>query len=105
MKQTHIQLTTFINNATLDKNIELHAEELRQYVQLTAYINNATINHTFLDKNIELHAEELRQCTGRNTEAEWKELAPSLYNKYIDAVRRREQVQYEYQMHMRSLRK
>lgn len=45
------------------------------------------MNQTFLDKDIELHAEELRQCTGRNTEAEWKELAPSLYDKYIKVVR------------------
>lgn len=77
----------------------------QHYVQFTAYINSVTINHTFLDKDIELHAEELRQCTGRNTEAEWKELAPSLYDKYIKVVRQREQERYEYQMHMRSLQK
>ena len=75
------------------------------HVQFTTYINNVTINHSFLDKDIELHAEELRQCTERNTEAEWKELAPSLYNKYIEAVRRRDQARYDYQMHMRSLQK
>lgn len=105
MNQTHIKITTFINNATLDKNIEHIAEELRQYVQFTAYSNSVTINHTFIDKDIELHAEELRQCTGRNTEAEWKELAPSLYNKYIEAVMRREQVRHDYQMYRRSLKK
>ena len=77
----------------------------QHHVQFTEYINSVTINHSFLDKDIELHAEELRQCTGRNTEAEWKELAPSLYNKYIKAVRRQEQVQHDYQMHMRSLKK
>ena len=77
----------------------------QHHVQFTAYINSVTINHTFLDKDIELHAEELRQCTGRNTEAEWKELAPSLYNKYIEAVRQREQVRHDYQMHTRSLQK
>ena len=63
------------------------------------------MNQTFLDKDIELHAEELRQCTGRNTEAEWKELAPSLYDKYINAIKRRDQVEHDYQMHMRSLQK
>ena len=77
----------------------------QHHVQFTAYINSVTINHTFLDKDIELHAEELRQCTGRNTEAEWKELAPSLYDKYIKVVRQREQERYEYQMHTRSLQK
>ena len=77
----------------------------QHHVQFTAYINSATMNHSFLDKDIELHAEELRQCTGRNTEAEWKELAPSLYDKYIKVVRQREQERYEYQMHMRSLQK
>ena len=77
----------------------------QHHVQFTTFINNATINHSFLDKDIELHAEELRQCTGRNTEAEWKELAPSLYDKYIKVVRQREQERYEYQMHTRSLQK
>ena len=74
-------------------------------IKITTFINNATFNHSFLDKDIELHAEELRQCTGRNTEAEWKELAPSLYDKYIKVVRQREQERYEYQMHTRSLQK
>ena len=77
----------------------------QNHVKFTAYINSVTINYTFIDKDIELHAEELRQCTGRNTEAEWKELAPSLYNKYIDAVMRREQVRHDYQMYRRSLKK
>ena len=63
------------------------------------------MKQTFLDKDIELHAEELRQCTSRNTEAEWKELAPSLFDKYIKVVRQREQERYEYQMHTRSLQK
>ncbi len=75
------------------------------HIKITAYINSVTTNYTFIDKDIELHAKELRQCTGRNTEAEWKELAPSLYNKYIEAVMRREQVQHDYQMYMRSLKK
>lgn len=75
------------------------------YIKITAYINSVTTNYTFIDKDIELHAEELRQCTGRNTEAEWKELAPSLYNKYIEAVMRREQVRHDYQMYRRSLKK
>ena len=71
------------------------------HVQFTTYINNVTINDSFLDKNIELHAEELRQCTGRNTEAEWKELAPSLYDKYIKVVRQREQEQKRERMRER----
>ncbi len=75
------------------------------HIKITAYINSVTINYTFIDKDIELHAEELRQCTGRNTEAEWKELAPSLYDKYIKVVRQREQERYEHQMHTRSLQK
>ncbi len=60
-------------------------------------------NCPFYKKDIELHAEELRNCTGRNTEAEWKVLHPSLYAEYIKAIRGRDLARTEYIIHMKSI--
>ena len=56
-------------------------------------------------KNIELHAEELRNCTGKNTEAEWEVLHPSLYAEYIKAIRRRDLARTEYIIDMKNISK
>ena len=62
-------------------------------------------NCPFYKKDIELHAEELRNCTGKNTEAEWEVLHPSLYAEYIKAIRRRDLARTEYIIHMKNISK
>ena len=84
-------------------------------IRMIVFANKAVNGHRFIEENlfdsncpfykkdIELHAEELRNCTGRNTEAEWKVINPSLYAEYIKAIRRRDSARAKYNNNIKSI--
>ena len=97
------------NQQRLDKLMQSHyCQERCSMTTLTNYHFEENLfdsNCPFYKKDIELHAEELRNCTGRNTEAEWEVINPSLYAEYIKAIRRRDSARAEYNSHMNSISK
>jgi len=97
------------NQQRLDKLMQSH---YRQENDSITNLTNYRFEENLFDsscpsykKNIELHAEELRNCTGKNTEAEWEVLHPSLYAEYIKAIRQRDLARTEYIIHMKNISK